>query len=106
VQVGKCIQLTSTFVGGFTIAFVQGWLLTIVLCSAIPLLVMAGASVAMIISKMASRGQSAYASASIIVEQTIGAIKTVSQFCQNQIHLRKNFGFLLDTVNPIFLFIL
>ncbi|KAM4075040.1 hypothetical protein ACB094_10G139900 [Castanea mollissima] len=79
-KVGKFIQLISTFFGGFIIAFVRGWLLTIVLCSAIPLLVMAGAFVAMIISKMASRGQSAYAKAATVVEQTIGSIKTVASF--------------------------
>lgn len=80
MQVGKFLQLISTFFGGFIIAFVRGWLLTIVLCSAIPLLVMAGAFVAMIISKMASRGQSAYGKAANVVEQTIGSIKTVSHF--------------------------
>ncbi|KAF3950517.1 hypothetical protein CMV_023740 [Castanea mollissima] len=79
-KVGKFIQLISTFFGGFIIAFVRGWLLTIVLCSAIPFLVMAGAFVAIIISKMASRGQSAYAKAANVVEQTIGSIKTVASF--------------------------
>ncbi|KAL4603939.1 hypothetical protein ACB092_10G159700 [Castanea dentata] len=79
-KVGKFIQLISTFFGGFIIAFVRGWLLTIVLCSAIPFLVMGGAFVAIIISKMASRGQSAYAKAANVVEQTIGSIKTVASF--------------------------
>ncbi|KAB1200429.1 ABC transporter B family member 4 [Morella rubra] len=41
---------------------------------------MAGASVAIVISKMASRGQSAYAKAAHVVEQTIGGIKTVASF--------------------------
>ncbi|XP_059438553.1 ABC transporter B family member 21-like [Corylus avellana] len=79
-KVGKCLQLISTFIGGFIIAFSRGWLLAIVLCSAIPLLVIAGAMVSLIISKMASRGQSAYAKAANVVEQTIGAIKTVASF--------------------------
>jgi ATP-binding cassette subfamily B (MDR/TAP) protein 1 len=78
LQVGKFIQLISTFIGGFIIAFIRGWLLATVLCSAIPLLVIAGAMMALIISKMASRGQSAYAKAANVVEQTIGGIKTVS----------------------------
>jgi ATP-binding cassette subfamily B (MDR/TAP) protein 1 len=80
LQVGKFIQLISTFIGGFIIAFIRGWLLAVVLCSAIPLLVIAGAMVALIISKMATRGQSAYAKAANVVEQTIGGIKTVSPF--------------------------
>ncbi|GMI98930.1 P-glycoprotein 21, ATP-binding cassette B21 [Hibiscus trionum] len=79
-KVGKFIQLVSTFLGGFVIAFIRGWLLTLVMMSAIPLLVISGGIMAMIISKMASRGQSAYAKAAIVVEQTIGSIRTVASF--------------------------
>lgn len=79
VQVGKFVQLMSTFLGGFTIAFVKGWLLTLVMLSSIPLLVASGAVMSLIMSKMASVGQSAYAKASNVVEQTIGSVRTVSQ---------------------------
>lgn len=34
----------------------------------------------LLISKMASRGQAAYAKAAVIVEQTIGSIRTVASF--------------------------
>ena len=78
MQVGKFIQLVSTFIGGFVIAFIKGWLLTLVMMSSIPLMVMAGAAMALVISKMASRGQTAYAKAANVVEQTIGSIRTVS----------------------------
>lgn len=77
LQVGKVLQLLSTFFGGFIIAFVKGWLLTLVMLSSIPLLVISGATMAVIISKMATRGQTAYAQAATIVEQTIGSIRTV-----------------------------
>lgn len=87
-QVGKFIQLLSTFVGGFLVAFVQGWLLTLVMLSTIPLLVVAGAALATIVTKMASKGQTAYAEAAVVVEQTIGSIRTVSKIYQ---HSRKNF---------------
>ncbi|XVF21986.1 hypothetical protein REPUB_Repub12eG0135800 [Reevesia pubescens] len=79
-KVGKFLQLISTFFGGFVIAFIRGWLLTLVMLSSIPLLVMSGAVMAILISKMASRGQSAYAKAAIVVEQTIGSIRTVASF--------------------------
>ena len=78
IQVGKFIQLVSTFIGGFIIAFVKGWLLTLVMLSSIPLLVIAGAGLAIIIARMASRGQTAYTKAASVVEQTIGSIRTVS----------------------------
>lgn len=79
-KVGKFIQLVSTFWGGFVIAFIKGWLLTLVMLSSIPPLVMAGAVMAILISKMASRGQAAYAKAANVVEQTIGSIRTVASF--------------------------
>ncbi|CAN6572555.1 unnamed protein product [Malus baccata var. baccata] len=79
-KVGKFLQLFSTFIGGFIIAFIKGWLLTLVMLSSIPLLAGAGAAMSIIISKMATRGQSAYAKAAIVVEQTIGSIRTVASF--------------------------
>ncbi|KAK8570318.1 hypothetical protein V6N13_003005 [Hibiscus sabdariffa] len=79
-KVGKFIQLVSTFFGGFVIAFIRGWLLALVMMSSIPLLVISGGTIALIISKMASQGQSAYAKAATVVEQTIGSIRTVASF--------------------------
>ncbi|KAK3194404.1 hypothetical protein Dsin_025714 [Dipteronia sinensis] len=79
-KVGKFIQLMSTFVGGFVIAFVRGWLLTLVMLTSIPPLAIAGGITAVLIGKMASRGQSAYAKAAVVVEQTIGSIRTVASF--------------------------
>uniref|UniRef100_A0A2N9GN92 ABC transmembrane type-1 domain-containing protein n=1 Tax=Fagus sylvatica TaxID=28930 RepID=A0A2N9GN92_FAGSY len=76
-KVGKFVQLISTFVGGFVIAFIKGWLLTLVMLSSIPLLVASGAVMSIIISKLASNGQNAYAKAANVVEQTIGSIRTV-----------------------------
>lgn len=83
MQVGKFIQLISTFFGGFIVAFVQGWLLSLVMLSIIPLLVIAGAIMSIVISKMASKGQTAYGDAAIIVEQAIGSIRTVSDVLHN-----------------------
>ncbi|OVA16637.1 ABC transporter [Macleaya cordata] len=78
--VGKFIQLTATFLGGFIIAFVKGWLLTLVMLSSIPLLAISGAAMFIFIGKMASRGQTAYSQAGIVVEQTVGSIRTVASF--------------------------
>lgn len=67
----------ATFLGGFLMAFIKGWLLTLVMLSSIPLLAMSGGVMAIMISKMSSRGQGAYAKAASVVEQTIGSIRTV-----------------------------
>lgn len=76
---GKFIQLVGTFVGGFVVAFIQGWLLTVVMLSTIPPLVISGAAMAILITKLASQGQTAYSEAGVVVEQTIGSIRTVSR---------------------------
>ncbi|XP_021825679.1 ABC transporter B family member 9 isoform X2 [Prunus avium] len=79
-KVGKFIQLLSTFIGGFAIALIKGWQLTLVLLACIPAIVLAGGAMSMIISKMSTRGQRAYAEAGNIVEQTVGSIRTVASF--------------------------
>ncbi|KAI6685162.1 hypothetical protein NL676_031075 [Syzygium grande] len=79
-KVGKFIQLIATFIAGFVIAFAKGWLLTVVMLSSIPPLVLSGAIMAIIISKLAASGQAAYSVAATVVEQTIGSIRTVASF--------------------------
>ncbi|PIA60696.1 hypothetical protein AQUCO_00300306v1 [Aquilegia coerulea] len=79
-KVGKFIQLFATFIGGFVIAFIKGWLLTLVMLASIPPLAISGALMSIAVTKMASRGQAAYSQAAIVVEQTIGSIRTVVSF--------------------------
>ncbi|KAJ1403009.1 P-loop containing nucleoside triphosphate hydrolase [Sesbania bispinosa] len=79
-KVGQFIQLMATFFGGFVIAFIKGWLLTVVMLSCIPLLVLSGAMMSMVITKASSSGQAAYSTAASVVEQTIGSIRTVASF--------------------------
>lgn len=64
-------------------AFIKGWLLSIVMLSSIPPIIVAGAIMSYLISKLSSRGQAAYAEAGNVVEQTVGSIRTVrtSQSC-------------------------
>lgn len=67
----------STFLGGFVVAMIRGWLLTLVmLTSIIPVVIVAG-GVAKFMSTMASRRQNANATAATIVEQALSSIKTV-----------------------------
>ncbi|WOG94645.1 hypothetical protein DCAR_0313941 [Daucus carota subsp. sativus] len=79
-KVGKFIQMMTSFVGGYFVAFFKGWLLTLVLMSSIPPIVMAGGMVSHVSSRMSTRGQDAYTRAAKIVEQTIGSIRTVVSF--------------------------
>ncbi|KAL0903147.1 hypothetical protein M5K25_027503 [Dendrobium thyrsiflorum] len=82
-------KLTSTFFGSFIVAFVQGWLLSLVMISIIPLLVVSGAIMSIVVSKMASKGQESYGDAAVIVEQAIGSIRTVASFTGENISVYK-----------------
>lgn len=62
------------------IAFTKGWELTLVLLACIPCIVIVGGFMSMMMAKMSSRGQIAYSEAGVVVEQTVGAIRTVSFF--------------------------
>ncbi|XP_065863989.1 ABC transporter B family member 4-like [Euphorbia lathyris] len=79
-KVGIFIQMIASFFGGFVIAFFKGWLLTLVMLSLIPLIVISGAIMNKLVGKLASRGQTSYSLAANIVEQTIGSIRTVASF--------------------------
>ncbi|KAG8077648.1 hypothetical protein GUJ93_ZPchr0007g4641 [Zizania palustris] len=79
-KVGKFLALLATFVGGFVVAFVKGWLLSLVMLACIPPVVMAAGAVSRMLSKISSKGQASYSDAGNVVEQTIGAIKTVVSF--------------------------
>ncbi|KAG8058852.1 hypothetical protein GUJ93_ZPchr0002g25192 [Zizania palustris] len=79
-KVGKFLQLNSTFLGGFMIAFARGWLLSLVMLSSIPLVVLAAAAMTLAATKLAYRSQLAYSEAGKLVQQTIGSIRTVVSF--------------------------
>ncbi|XP_058748881.1 ABC transporter B family member 9-like [Vicia villosa] len=79
-KVGKFVQLASNFFGGFVIAFIKGWRLAVVLLACMPCVILAGGFMSMLMSKMSSRGQIAYAEAGNVVDQTVGAIRTVASF--------------------------
>jgi ATP-binding cassette subfamily B (MDR/TAP) protein 1 len=59
------------------IAFIKGWRLAIVLIACMPCVIIAGGFMSMLMAKMSSRGQVAYAEAGNVVDQTVGAIRTV-----------------------------
>ncbi|KAF8696110.1 hypothetical protein HU200_037000 [Digitaria exilis] len=79
-KAGKLLQLTSSFFGGFIIAFTRGWLLTLVMLTSLPLVAIAGAVAAQLLTKVSSNKLTSYGDAGDTVEQTIGAIQTVVSF--------------------------
>ncbi|CAN1353023.1 ABC transporter B family member 4 [Linum perenne] len=80
-KVGKFLQLLATFFGGFAVAFIKGWRLSLVMLPAIPLLVIAGATMATIMYKITVKGQAMYEEASQVANDAVGSIRTVASFC-------------------------
>nr|CAB3460817.1 unnamed protein product [Digitaria exilis] len=79
-KIGRFLQLVTTFFGGFVLAFIKGWLLTLVMLSTIPPFVAAAGIVAKVLSKISNQGLASYSDAGDVVEQTIGSIRTVVSF--------------------------
>ncbi|KAH7681724.1 Xenobiotic-transporting ATPase protein [Dioscorea alata] len=75
-KVGKFVLLVSTFFGGFIIAFIRGWHLSLVLMSSTPLIVITAGILSVIMSRLLTKGRTEYVEAGNVVEQTIGAIRT------------------------------
>ncbi|XP_057807627.1 ABC transporter B family member 11-like isoform X2 [Salvia miltiorrhiza] len=80
-KAGKFVQVTTTTLGSFVIAFVKGWLLALVTFLAIPVTVTVSVVMYFIISfKINSLAQKARSNATNVVHQTIGCIRTVASF--------------------------
>ena len=77
VKVGKYIQLVTSFVGGFIVGFVRGWMLALVVLACIPPSILSFATVSRLRARISGKRQESYGDAGNIVEQTIGAIRTV-----------------------------
>lgn len=66
------------------LAFIKGWLLTLVMLSTIPPFIVAAGIVSKMLSKISSKGLASYSDAGEIVEQTVGSIRTVGRFLMMQ----------------------
>lgn len=97
-KLALAIQQCGAFIGGFTIAFIKGWKMTLVLLAVMPLLAIAGGFMAKMMSKMASKGQEAYAKAGSIAEEVFSSIRTVSSFSGEKRELRRYSDNLYDAM--------
>ncbi|TVU35434.1 hypothetical protein EJB05_17323 [Eragrostis curvula] len=79
-KVGKYIQLLTTFVGGFIIGFVRGWMLALVMLACMPPSIISFATVSRLRAQISGKRQASYGDAGNVVEQTVGAIRTVASF--------------------------
>ncbi|XP_052792183.1 ATP-dependent translocase ABCB1-like isoform X2 [Mya arenaria] len=79
-KIGVFFQWMSAFVAGFTVGFVYGWKLTLVILAISPLLAVAAAIMSQLVGMTSNLELKAYAKAGAIAEEVLGAIRTVVAF--------------------------
>ncbi|KAI8865498.1 hypothetical protein GQ42DRAFT_151728, partial [Ramicandelaber brevisporus] len=88
-KIGFIFQNLTQFIGGFIVAFVYSWRLTLVLMCALPLLALGGALMSKMMSEDANAGQGAYAKAGAIATEVLSSIKTVMAFGSQERELKR-----------------
>ncbi|CAG8615787.1 3808_t:CDS:2, partial [Diversispora eburnea] len=79
-KVGLIVQSLASFIGGFVIGFTKAWKLTLVICSALPLLIVSSVLYGYIVEASTKKGQEVYAEAGNVAEQVLSGIRTVIAF--------------------------
>ena len=78
-KVSTIIMTISMFLAGFIIAFIYGWLMTLVVLASLPIIAIGGMMYASAIESKDMNQEKDYAEAGGLVEQAIAGIKTVKQ---------------------------
>ncbi|XP_062617340.1 ATP-dependent translocase ABCB1-like isoform X1 [Saccostrea cucullata] len=79
-KMGTFVQWMAGFFAGFTIGFIYGWKLTLVILAITPLLAGVATLMNKLLSLSASKEMTAYAKAGSVAEEVLGAIRTVAAF--------------------------
>ena len=88
-KVPLAVRDIATFLSGFTIAFVRGWRLTLVLLGAVPLIILFVAFMNIATGRFQTRILAYYSAAGTIAEEAFAAVRTVMSFnAQRKMSLR------------------
>eukprot|EP01105_Mastigella_eilhardi_P027107 TRINITY_DN81_c0_g2_i4.p1 TRINITY_DN81_c0_g2~~TRINITY_DN81_c0_g2_i4.p1 ORF type:complete len:791 (+),score=234.57 TRINITY_DN81_c0_g2_i4:116-2488(+) len=79
-KVGQTITFLGTFVAGWTVGFVKGWQMALVIVSVTPLLIVSAGIMGVVMRKFTARSQDEYAKAGGVAEEVIACIHTVTAF--------------------------
>uniref|UniRef100_A0AAQ4R5M3 Bile salt export pump n=1 Tax=Gasterosteus aculeatus aculeatus TaxID=481459 RepID=A0AAQ4R5M3_GASAC len=79
-QVAIFLQRFTTFVCGFSVGFVKGWKLTLVIVAASPLIGVGAGLMAVFVAKLTGMELQAYAKAGAIADEVLSSIRTVAAF--------------------------
>ncbi|XP_027867448.1 bile salt export pump isoform X4 [Xiphophorus couchianus] len=79
-QVAIFVQRFTTFVCGFSIGFVKGWKLTLVIIATSPLIGVGAGLMALFVAKLTGMELQAYAKAGAVADEVLSSIRTVAAF--------------------------
>ncbi|CAI2352724.1 unnamed protein product [Caenorhabditis sp. 36 PRJEB53466] len=79
-KVGLAFQMMAQFIGGFAVAFTYDWLLTLIMMSLSPFLMICGLFLAKLLATAATKEAKQYAVAGGIAEEVLTSIRTVIAF--------------------------
>lgn len=79
-KVTSAVQFISMFVIGIIVAFIYGPLLTLVILSVAPLLIISGVAFARLAAESTGEGLGAYGKAGAVASEVIGLIRTVAAY--------------------------
>ena len=97
-NLGQMIMFITLFISGLVLAFVRGWKLALVLLAVLPLLMIAGGFMSFMLANLTKRGQQSYAKAGSVVEEVLGAIRTVAAYGGEKFELER-YSAILDETN-------
>ncbi|KAL7719946.1 ABC-type xenobiotic transporter [Entamoeba marina] len=87
---GTIIQTITTLIAGYTIGFVKGWDVALVILSSFPFLIVAMIFLGVSVTVFTSKGQHSYGEAGTIAEETIANMRTVHSLGK-EIDFRKEY---------------
>ncbi|PVV05300.1 hypothetical protein BB560_000183 [Smittium megazygosporum] len=79
-KISYVVQYSSTFIGGFIIAFIRGWQMALVILAVMPLLMVAGTLMGINVGKVTKILQDQYAKSGAIANEVISSMRTVMAF--------------------------
>uniref|UniRef100_A0AAQ4Q7D6 ATP-binding cassette, sub-family B (MDR/TAP), member 4 n=1 Tax=Gasterosteus aculeatus aculeatus TaxID=481459 RepID=A0AAQ4Q7D6_GASAC len=98
-KAGKLIQAFSTFITAFTIGFVKGWKLTLVILAVSPALGISAGIFSKLLATFTSKEQAAYAKAGAVASEVISAVRTVFAFSGQEREIKRYIKNLEDAKN-------
>ncbi|RLN72850.1 hypothetical protein BBJ28_00026242, partial [Nothophytophthora sp. Chile5] len=88
-KLGDSVKFTCQFCAGYTIGFVRGWDMSLIMACVMPFMVASLGFLMTVMRKRATHSQQMYAEAGAVAEETLGSIRTVSSLNAEKLAIAK-----------------